>query len=281
MDRRHFSRLLAFAAASGSIHAQGAYRTTSLALVLGGGGCRGYGHLGVLRALKQLGVVPDLVVGSSVGSLVGGLYAAGADFSGFERFGNDFAPNLLRSWVFSGLGLLSGDRIRRFVVDRVGEQRIEALPIRFAAIATDLRTGELVLIDKGDLGLAIQAASTAPGLMQPVRIGSRLCVDGNLASPVPVDAARRLGAVRVIAVDVSFPPAEAQLDDPLDALYQGFSILTRKLALDERARADLLIAPDIPPHNDMSRETLRSLIEAGERATDKLAPEIRRLKDKS
>lgn len=133
-------------------------------------------------------------------------------------------------------------------------------------VATDLRTGELVILDRGDLGTALQVSSSAPGLLEPVRIGSRTLVDGNLAAPVPVAAARRLGAKRVIAVDVSFPPAQADLNDLFDALYQGFSILTRKLALEERATADVVIAPELPKHDDMSKATLHSLVEAGERA---------------
>ena len=95
-------------------------RSTSVALVLGGGGCRGYGHIGVIRVLEKHGLKPDLVVGSSAGSLVGGLYAAGMSADQMEYYGRRMSPNLLRDWVFPKLGLFGGDGIRRFVVDRVG-----------------------------------------------------------------------------------------------------------------------------------------------------------------
>lgn len=108
-----------------------------------------------------------------------------------------------------------------------------------------------------------------------MRIGERLCVDGNLAAPVPVEAARRLGAGRVIAVDVTFPPEQADLSDPFDALYQGFSILTRKLALEARKTADVMIAPQLPEHHEMSRSTIRALVDAGERAALEALPKIR------
>lgn len=279
MNRRGFLRLSL--AATGAVvasagRAAGA-SSGGVALVLGGGGCRGYGHLGVLRVLQRLGIKPDLVVGSSVGSLVGALYAAGVDLSGLERFGGHFSPNILRSWIFPKLGLLSGARIRDFVVERTGERSIESLPVHFAAVATDLRTGEMVILDRGDLGTAVQASSSAPGLLEPVRIGRRLCIDGNLASPVPVEATRRLGARGVIAVDVSFPPEQADLADPLDALYQGFAILTHKLAVEERSRADILIAPALPKHKDKSAATLSALIEAGERAAEAQAARLRSL----
>lgn len=249
----------------------------SVALVLGGGGCRGHGHIGVIRALEKNGLKPNLVVGSSVGSLVGALYAAGMSADRIERAGQQLGSNMLRDWIFPKLGLFGGDAIRRFVVEQIGSRSIESLPMRFAAVATDLKSGELAVFDRGELGLAVQASSSLPGLIEPVRIGERLYVDGNLAGPVPVRTARRLGAKRVIAVDVTFPPEQADLGDPYDALYQAFSILTRRLALEERATADLVIAPQLREHNDMGTGTLKALVEAGERSTLEAMPKLRKL----
>lgn len=248
-----------------------------VALVLGGGGCRGHGHIGVIRVLEQHGLKPDLVVGASSGSLIGALYAAGRTADQIERYGRQLGANLMRDWIYPKLGLFGGDAIRRFVVDRVGPLTIESLPTRFAAVATDLQSGEPIIFERGDLGLAVQASSSIPGLIDPVRIGERLYVDGNLAAPVPVKAARRMGAHRVIAVDVSFPPDEASLDDPFDALYQGFSIVTRRMALEERATADLVIAPQLPEHGDMKPATLRALVAAGERSALEALPRLRAL----
>ena len=252
-------------------------RPARVALALGGGGCRGHGHIGVIRVLETSGLKPDLVVGSSAGSLVGALYAAGMSADEMEYYGQRMSPNLLRDWVFPKLGLFGGSRIRRFVADRVGARTIESLPMRFAAVATNLKTGALVALDTGDLGLAVQASSSAPGLLEPVSIGGQLLVDGNLSAPVPVVAARRLGARHVVAVDVTFPPELADLSDPFDALYQGFSILTRKLAIEERVVADLVIEPKLPEHHDMSTVTLKALVEAGERAALEAMPKLRAL----
>jgi NTE family protein len=253
-----------------------------VALVLGGGGCRGYGHIGVIRALEANGLKPDLVVGSSVGSLVGALYAAGMSAAELERHGERMNPNLLRDWIFPKLGLFGGEGIARYVRERVKAPDIESLPVRFAAVATDLHTGEAVILERGDLGRAVQASSSAPGLLEPVRLGGRMLVDGNLAAPVPVAAARRLGARKVIAVDVTFPPVEADLGDPFDALYQGFSILTRRLALEERSGADLLLEPKLlGQHEHMSKPMIRAMTEAGERAAVGAMPEILALMRKS
>ena len=281
MNRRNFvlgAAALLAAAPSAGADKPSPGQPAQVALVLGGGGCRGYGHIGVIRALERNGIKPDLVVGSSAGSLVGALYCAGLSTDVMERYGSKgFSSNMLRSWVFPKLGLFGGKRIRTFVSERTGGRAIEALPTRYAAIATDLRTGELVTIERGDLGRAVQASSSLPGLIEPVRIDGRLLVDGNLSSPVPVDAARILGARKVIAVDVSFPPAEADLSDPYDALYQGFSILTNRLASLELARADVPIRPKIPEHHEMGTATIKALIAAGEQAAMEAMPRIRAL----
>ena len=253
-------------------------RPARVALALGGGGCRGHGHIGVLRALEKSGLKPDLVVGSSAGSLVGALYAAGISADELEYYGQRMSPNLMRDWVFPNLGIFGGDRIRRFVAERVGERTIESLPVRFAAVATNLKNGVLVALDQGDAGLAVQASCSVPGLLEPVRIDGQVLVDGNLSAPVPVVAARRLGARHVIAVDVTFPPEQANLGDPFDVLYQAFSILTRKLAIEEREVADLVIAPRLPGRNhEMSTVTSKALVEAGERAALEVMPQLRAL----
>ena len=278
MNRRSFLSLAAGSALAGMAAVESSpTRPASVALVLGGGGCRGYGHIGVWRALEAHGLKPDLIVGSSAGSLVGALCAAGLKSVDIDRLGARFSPNILRDWIYPRLGLFGGEGIARFVRAQIGQRDIASLPTRFAAVAADLRTGELVPLDRGEVGVAVQASSSVPGLLEPVNLGGRLLVDGNLAAPVPVDTARRLGARRVVAVDVSFPPEQADLDDPFDAIYQGFSIVTRKLALEERARADLMIEPRLPEHHDMSGSTLKSLVYAGERAALEAMPRLRSL----
>ena len=247
------------------------------ALVLGGGGCRGYGHIGFIKGLEEHGLRPDLVVGSSIGSLVGALYASGMSADRLERLGRRVNANTLRDWVFPNLGIFGGDRIAQFVKKHVAVRTIEALPLRFAAVTTDLQSGERFVFHRGDLGTAVQASSSLPGIMEPVRVGNRYYVDGNLSSPVPVDVARSLGAARVVAVDVTFPPEQADLRDPFDALYQAFSILTRRIALKDRAGADLAVEPKLPVHNDMSPSTLDALVAAGRQTAVDVMPQLKHL----
>lgn len=275
MDRRAFLSLPLLGAASPGRAL--AARRGGVALVLSGGGCRGYSHIGVLRVLHREGLKPDLVVGSSSGALVGVLYAAGVSTDRMAGLGERLSANLLRDWIFPRLGLFGGGAFANFVRNQVGPRTIEQLPMRFAAVATDLRNGDMVVLDRGDAGTAVQASGSVPGLLEPVHSGARLCVDGNLSSPVPVRAARTLGAARVVAVDVTFPPADANLEDPIDALYQGFSILTRRLAVEERAGADLVIEPAIPEYHDMSERVIHEHIQAGEAAAVSAIPAMKRL----
>lgn len=265
MNRRSLLRLAIGSVLSAALPVAGA-APARVALVLGGGGCRAHGHIGVIRALEKNGLKPDLIVGTSAGSLVGALYAAGLNSAQLETLGQKLGSNPMRDWIFPKLGLFGGKGIRRFITDHIGERTIESLPIRFAAVSTELRTGKMVVFERGDVGLAVQASSSVPGLIEPLEIAQKLYVDGSLVAPVPVKVARSLGADRVVAVDVTFPPEQATIEGPYDALYQGFSIVTRRLALDERVTADLLIAPQLPIHNDMEPATMRALVEAGEKS---------------
>ena len=276
MHRRTFITLPFAALATPGVRPHAAAGTNT-ALVLSGGGCRGYSHIGVLQVMQEARLKPDLVVGSSSGALVGALYAAGVPVDRMTALGQSLSTNLLRDWIFPRLGIFGGGSIAKFVRKEVGERAVESLPMRFAAIATDLRNGDMVVLDRGDLTTAVQASGSVPGLLEPVRIGDRLCVDGNLSSPVPVRAARALGAARVVAVDVTFPPDDADLKDPFDALYQGFSILTRRIALEERRAADVVIEPAIPPYHDMSAKVIREHIDAGRAAASHALPSLREL----
>jgi NTE family protein len=181
----------------------------ALALVLSSGGLRGFAHLGVLKALEAHGVRPDLVVGTSVGALAGALYASGIDGAALERIVADEDFRLGAGWFGPPLGRASLD-VHGFVAAHLQRQRIEQFPIGFAAVATDLQRGCLEVFNRGGAAAAVQALSALPGVFEPPRIGGRPYADGGLASPVPMRVARALGAQRVIAVDVTYPPAALQ-----------------------------------------------------------------------
>ncbi len=245
-----------------------------LALVLSGGCTRAFAHVGVIKVLEAEGIAPDLVLGSSAGSIVGALCAAGLSAARLEAATRSLSWDLFQRFSLSRLGFYSLEPLRGFVNRETGRRAIERFPTRFAAVATDLQTGALALLDRGEPGLAVQAASSVPGIVQPTRIGERTYIDGSIATPVPVKTARALGAEVVVAVNVSFPPAEAQIRDALDVVMQAFTIANANLTRAELADADAVIAPRLPP-DDMNLANTLALIAAGERAAREALPAIR------
>ena len=259
-------------------------RRIGVALVLSGGSARGYAHIGVIKVLEAHGLRPDLVVGSSAGSVVGALYASGLSAVELEAAVTELGRTQFADVELPGLGILpgtlglvGGDRLHRFIDDRAKHHRIESFPMRFAAVATDLGTGEPQIFNAGDVGMAVRASSAVPGIITPAQIGGRLYADGQLSSPIPVETARRLGARYVIAVDVVYPPRDAAPRTAIGVLLQAFTITVHRLKSIEIARADVVITPQLrKTAGQMSFGDRERLIAAGERAAlealDRLRP---------
>ncbi|MBW7971090.1 patatin-like phospholipase family protein [Bradyrhizobium sp. BR 10289] len=184
----------------------GTTRRPVIGLALGGGAARGFAHIGILRTLAANGIVPDVVVGTSIGAVVGGLHAAGR-LDTLEEWGRSLQGmrNILGylDIRLNGSGLLGGEKLASRLEDAVGETLIEDLPIKFASVATEVRTGHEIWLTRGRLVDAMRASYALPGIFAPILIGDRWLVDGALVNPVPVSAARALGAEIVIAANLS------------------------------------------------------------------------------
>ena len=177
----------------------------SIGLVLGGGAARGFAHIGVLRTLIARGLTPDIITGTSIGAVVGGCYAAGK-LDDIETWGRSLTRRSLLGYLdvsFSGSGLLSGGKLAEKITESVGDVTIDKLPVRYAAIATEIGTGHEIWITRGPLADAMRASYALPGIFPPILLGARWLVDGALVNPVPVSVARALGARLVIAVNVN------------------------------------------------------------------------------
>jgi NTE family protein len=176
----------------------------SIGLVLGSGAARGFAHIGVMRALIAHGIKPDIIVGTSMGALVGGCYATD-QLDTLEEWARSLTMRRIIGYLdvrIGGSGLIGGGRLANRLEESIGETLIEDLPIRFAAIATEIGTGHEVWLTRGSLSLAVRASYALPGIFPPVHLGGRWLVDGALVNPVPVSAARALGARVVIAVNM-------------------------------------------------------------------------------
>ncbi|KAF0166619.1 MAG: NTE family protein [Rhodocyclaceae bacterium] len=214
-----------------------------IGLALGGGAARGFAHIGVIKALEAQGIVPDIVVGTSAGAVVGALYASG--LSGFElqKIALDMDASQIGDWSLPDRGVFKGEALQNFVNRAVANRPLEKLPRSFSVVATDLKSGESVLFRTGNTGMAVRASSAVPGVFQPVSINGHDYVDGCLVSPIPVRAARSLGANFVIAVDISVNPRDARTSSTLDVLLQTFAIMGQSIGRYEKAEADIVIRP--------------------------------------
>ena len=176
----------------------------TIGLALGGGAARGWAHIGVFRALTAAGIKPDVIAGTSMGAMVGGTYAAGR-LDALESWAREITRRRvfgLLDFRLGGTGLIGGGRLARLLIDSIGSAKIEELPLRFAAIATELNTGHEIWLTRGSLVDAMRASYAMPGIFTPVKVAGRWLMDGALVNPIPVSAARALGARVVIAVNL-------------------------------------------------------------------------------
>lgn len=246
-----------------------------IALALGGGAARGFAHIGVIKVLESHGLKVDLVVGTSAGSVAGALFAAG--YSGFDlqQMAFDLDRATVADWTLFGKGLIRGDALRKFVNTAVGNRPLEKLPMKFACVAANLKTGEAILFERGETGQAVQASSAVPGVFAPTLINGAEYVDGGLVSVVPIRYAKKLGADFVIAVDVAAPPDQREAQGKLDVVMKTFGIMGKTIRESEYPLADVLIVPDMSTISSTDFEGKHRAILAGERAAQAALPELK------
>ena len=252
-------------------------RRPRLAIALGGGAARGFAHVGVIEVLEQAGIRPDVVVGTSAGSVVGALYASGMSARALREAALGLEEGILGDWTISVRGLLRGRALQDVVNRWVGGRPIERFALPFGAVMTDLYDGSLRVARTGDAGLAVRASSAVPGVFEPVRIGAREYVDGGLASPVPVRVARGMGADRVLAVDIAARPRFQETDSIPRVLLQTFAIMSQHLAAGELREADLVVSPAVGDRSSADFSDRRGAIALGAQAMQAALPALQAL----
>ncbi|MBI3230413.1 MAG: patatin-like phospholipase family protein [Burkholderiales bacterium] len=260
-------------------------RKIRIALALGGGAARGFAHIGVIKALESQGIVPEIVVGTSAGSVVGSLYAAGNSGFALQKMAMEMDEAGITDWAVplftKTSGVLKGEALQTYVNKAVNQQPIEKLKIQFAAVATDLHNGEPVVFQRGNTGIAVRASSSVPSVFQPVKIGERSYVDGGLVAPVPVHIARDMGADFVIAVNISSQPEAQSASSSLEILLQTFAIMGKRLNFHELKDADIVIAPALGTMKGNDFNGRNQAILEGEKAAFAAMPQIKlKLKQK-
>ena len=254
-------------------------RPPKVALVLGGGAARGFAHVGVIRVLEQERLPIDLVVGTSVGSLIGALYASDRnafelEWAAFQLKQEDLFDYGMLSAVL-GMGLARGERLEAFVKGKVKQQTIEELPLPFAAVATDLNWGTRIVLDHGPVARAVHASSAIPGVFEPVVIEGKLLVDGGVVDNIPIEVARAKGADLVVAVDISEDVGNVNIKNLVDVLLQSTNIMFSVNVAHRRAGADVLVQPKVGGFGMLDFARRKEAMDAGIAAAREAAPRIR------
>ena len=247
----------------------------TIGLALGGGAAKGFAHIGVIKMLEANGIQADVVAGTSAGSVVGALYASGMTPYRMQQEAFALDESRIRDVsLFSG-GLVKGQKLQDFLNGLVGNRPMERFPKPFAAVATRLDTGERTVFVRGNAGQAVRASCSIPGVFEPARIGDGRYVDGGVDSPVPVDAARQLGADIVIAVDISSKAGGNRPGNMLGIVNQSITIMGQRLGEQEMARADVVIRPRVGRIGSADFDQKNVAILEGEQAAQAAMPQIR------
>jgi NTE family protein len=254
-----------------------AKRLPRIGLALGGGAARGFAHVGVIQVLEEAGVRPDLVVGTSAGSLVAALYASGRNGQQLQQVAETMEEAAFTDWtlpIFSR-GMLRGEALARYVNAQVGGKSIEQMPLPLGIVATDLNSGMGILFQRGDTGMAVRASSAVPAVFLPVKIGNQEYVDGGLVSPTPVRYVRQMGAELVIAVDISSAPEGNAAGDSIQILLQTFAIMGKSINGYELRDADVVVRPALAGVGGADFAARRRAIDAGREAMQRLLPQLK------
>ena len=251
-------------------------KTAKIALVLGAGSSKGFAHIGALKVLEMNHVPINMIVGTSVGSAVGSLYAYGYDAFQLQRISFSIQKGDIVDFILPlpTNGFIWGEKLEEFINKTLNNTPMEKLKIPFYAVATDIQNGQEVVFGSGNTGQAVRASCSIPGIFRPVRIGDRMYVDGGVVSPIAVDAARRLGADIVIAVDISSEVDRTKPESTIATIFQAFDIMYSKLGQIQLPRADVVIRPkvDYIGSSDFSKRHEATL--EGEKATMEVLPQI-------
>lgn len=249
----------------------------TVALALGGGASKGFAHIGIIKVLKENNIPIKIVTGTSAGSIVGSMYASGMSPDRLELEAEILGKTDLVDLTLSTSGFIKGEKLQNYINRKVGNRPMQQFPIKFAAVATDFESGKPVVFNVGNAGQAVRASASIPNVFQPVVIGSRKYVDGGLSQPVPVSAAKKLGANFIIAVDISARPAKNVSQGMFSYLDQTINVMSQTSLRQELGQANVVIKPQVLELGSIGGfDQKQRAIQLGEQAARAALPEIKR-----
>lgn len=247
-----------------------------IVLVLGGGGARGFAHIGVLQVLKEAGIKVSGIVGTSMGALIGSTYAAGTDLYYLGQLVEYFHWEDLIDFHLPTLGLIDGSKVKAVIDLLTKGKSFEELPIEFWAVATDLFTGEEVVFKNGPLASAVRASISIPGVFTPVNLDGRTLVDGGVVAGVPVSVARQLNGDITVAVNVGFDHTQHEVRNIFDVMAKVLDIMGNALDSRQILQADLIITPQLGSIGTLHFYKAKECLEIGRKAAEQIVPDLKK-----
>ncbi|MGQ9777046.1 MAG: patatin-like phospholipase family protein [Thermodesulfobacteriota bacterium] len=249
-------------------------KPAKISLVLGAGASKGFAHVGVLKILETNRIPIHMIVGTSVGSLVGALYASGISAYDLQKLSFSIEQKDLIDLTFPENGFIKGEKLEEFINKILKNTPMEKLKIPFYAVATEIQSGRETVFGRGNTGQAVRASCSIPGVFRPVKIGEKIYVDGGVVSPVAVEAAKRLGADKVIAVDISATSERTPPRNTIETILQSINIMYSKLSAIQISQADVIIRPNVGFIGSADFSKRHDAILEGEKATLEVLPKI-------
>jgi NTE family protein len=252
-------------------------RPARIALVLGAGASKGFAHIGVLKILENSRIPIHMIVGTSVGSFVGSLYAYGYDAYGLQKIALSIERSDVGELTIPDNGFLKGERMRDYINTKIRNTPIEKLKIPFYAVATNIKTGESAVFKSGNTGMAVQASCAIPGVFHPARFSGTSYVDGGVVKPLPVDVARQNGADIVIAVDIASGIDSVDPTTTMETIMKSIQIMYDKMSQGPITQADVVIRPIVSFVGSADFSHRNEAIMEGEKAALAAMPKINAL----
>ncbi|MDR3563861.1 MAG: patatin-like phospholipase family protein [Negativicutes bacterium] len=251
----------------------------TIGLALGSGGLRGMAHVGVLRVLEQENIPVSFIAGSSIGSLIGALYAAGLNSDMILKLALNLKRRHWLDFIIPKMGLVAGDRALEMLRLLTQHKSFDQMNIPLAIVATDLNQGREVVLREGEVAQAVRASISVPGIFVPYQMGDMLLVDGAVLNPTPIDVAHRMGADIVIGIDLVPSGTVANITNMFDVLIQSIDIMERELFQNRLPYCDVLVRPDIAHISPSAFDSVEECVALGEKAMVAALPKVRHLLD--
>ena len=251
-----------------------------IAVVLGAGASKGFAHIGVLKVLESNKIPVHMIIGTSAGSFVGSLYAYGYNAFELQKLSFSIEKGDVVDLMIPDNGFIKGEKLEAYINRTLKNTPLEKLKIPFYAVATDIQSGKEVMFGTGNTGTAVRASCSIPGIFSPVNILGKVYVDGGVVSPVAVDAAKRLGADIVIAVDIASDIDSSQPEGTIETILQSINIMYSKLAAIQLSKADVVIKPKVGYISSGDFSKRHEAVLEGEKAAIEALPKIQGILNK-